>query len=138
DLGGNIPGQLAAPELLRGLTPLFQRRAVAREGRHDHLPALLARPLPDGDAPPVGGGQTLGGRLPYGAAPSSARAALRHPVGVLAGSGLDASGRSEDYLRIHYLATPADLTEAVHRLAGAWRAYRPPAARVTAPAAMSV
>ena len=138
DLGGNIPGQLAAAELLRDLTPLFQRRAVERESRHDHLRALLARHLPEWDAPPVRGGQTLWVRLPYGDGTSFAQTALRHRVAVLPGSGLDVSGRSEDYLRIHYLATPADLTEAVPRLATAWRAYRPPAARVTAPAAMSV
>jgi DNA-binding transcriptional MocR family regulator len=138
DLGGNIPGQLAAAELLPGLTPLFQPRAVERESRHDHLRALLAAHLPDWDAPPVRGGQTLWVRLPYGDGTSFAQTALPHRVAVLPGSGLDASGRSADYLRIHYLATRADLTEAVHRLAAAWRAYRPPAARVTAPAAMSV
>ena len=138
DLGGNIPGQLAAAELLPNLAPLHRRRAAERESRHDHLRALLARHLPDWDAPPVRGGQTLWVRLPYGDGTSFAQTALRHRVAVLPGSGLDPSGRSEDHLRIHYLATPADLTEAVRRLAGAWRAYRPPTARVTAPAAMSV
>ncbi len=137
-LGGNIPGQLAAAELLPSLTPLFRRRAAEREARHDLLRALLARHLPDWDAPPVRGGQTLWVRLPYGDGTSFAQTALRHRVAILPGSGLDASGRSEDHLRIHYLATPADLTEAVHRLAAAWRAYRPPVARVTIPAAMSV
>jgi DNA-binding transcriptional MocR family regulator len=137
-LGGNIPGQLAAAEMLPNLTRLHRRRAAERESRHDHLRALLARHLPDWDVPPVRGGQTLWVRLPYGDGTSFAQTALRHRVAVLPGSGLDASGGSEDYLRIHYLARPADLTEAVHRLAGAWRAYRPPTARVTAPAVMSV
>jgi aspartate/methionine/tyrosine aminotransferase len=49
-------------------------------------------------------------------------------VAVLPGSGFDASGQSEDRLRIHFLAEPDVLTEGVRRLARAWQAYRPPAA----------
>jgi aspartate/methionine/tyrosine aminotransferase len=47
-------------------------------------------------------------------------------VAVLPGGGFDASGQSEDRLRIHFLAEPDVLTEAVRRLARAWPAYRPP------------
>jgi aspartate/methionine/tyrosine aminotransferase len=45
-------------------------------------------------------------------------------VAVLAGSGLDPSGRSRDHLRVHFLAPPGELSEAVLRLAKAWRAYQ--------------
>ncbi|HUY51082.1 MAG TPA: aminotransferase class I/II-fold pyridoxal phosphate-dependent enzyme [Streptosporangiaceae bacterium] len=69
---------------------------------------------------------------------SFAQAALRSRVAALPGSGLDASGRSEDYLRLHFLASPGDLTEATRRLAKAWRTYHPPPARVTSPAALTV
>jgi DNA-binding transcriptional MocR family regulator len=138
DLGGNIPGQLAAAELLPRLDRLAQRWAAERETRHDHLRTELARYLPDWDAPPVRGGQTLWVRLPRGDGTSFAQTALRYRVAILPGTGLDASGRSEDYLRIHFLAAPGDLTEAARRLGAAWRSYRPPAARATPLAAMTV
>ncbi|HEX9519181.1 MAG TPA: pyridoxal phosphate-dependent aminotransferase, partial [Streptosporangiaceae bacterium] len=138
DLGGNIPGQLAAADLLPRLQPLAKRWAVEREARHDHLRAELARHLPGWDVPPVRGGQTLWVRMPRGDGTSFAQAALRHQVAVLPGNGLDASGHSAEYLRLHFLASPDELTEAVRRLAAAWRAYCPPAFPVPAPAALTV
>lgn len=138
DLGGNIPGQLAAADLLPRLQPLARQQAVERKARHDHLRAQLARRLPDWDVPPVRGGQTLWIRLPHGDGTSFAQTALRHHVAVLPGSGLDASGQSAEYLRIHFLASPAELTEAVRRLAAAWRAHHPPAFRIPSPAALTV
>ena len=138
DLGGNIPGQLAAANLLPRLEPLAQQWAGELRARHDHLRAQLALQLPGWDVPPVRGGQTLWIRLPRGDGTSFAQTALRHRVAVLPGSGLDPSGRSAEYLRIHFLAPPDELTEAVHRLAAAWHAYHPPAFRVPSPAALSV
>ncbi len=137
DLGGNIPGQLAAAGLLPRLEPLSQRRATELKACHDHLRAQLARHLPDWHAPPVHGGQTLWVRLPHGDATSFAQAALRDRVAVLPGNGLDASGRSGQYLRLHFLASPSDLTEATRRLAKAWHTYHPQA-RITSPAALTV
>ena len=138
DLGGNIPAQLAAADLLPRLQPLAKQWAVEREARHDHLRAELARHLPGWDVPPVRGGQTLWVRMPRGDGTSFAQAALRHQVAVLPGNGLDASGHSAEYLRLHFLASPDELTEAVLRLAAAWRAYRPPALPEPAPAALTV
>jgi DNA-binding transcriptional MocR family regulator len=43
----------------------------------------------------------------------------------------------QDYLRLHFVARADDLTEAVKRLADAWRAYRPPSPAISPPA-MSV
>jgi DNA-binding transcriptional MocR family regulator len=138
DLGGNVPAQLAAAELLPRLGPLARRTAAEREVRHDHLRAALARYLPEWEVPPVRGGQALWVRLPRGDGTSFAQAAFRHRVAVLPGSGFDAAGRSEDCLRIHFLAPPDTLTEAVRRLALAWRDYRPPAVRPVTPAVLSV
>jgi DNA-binding transcriptional MocR family regulator len=138
DLGGNVPAQLAAAKLVPQLDALSQRQAAGRQARHDHLRAELADRLPDWDAPPVPGGQTLWVRLPYGDGTSFAQTALRHRVAVLPGSGLDASGQCQDHVRLHFVA-PADvLTEAIRRLAEAWRAYHPPSAPATAPPAMSL
>jgi DNA-binding transcriptional MocR family regulator len=86
----------------------------------------------------VPGGQTLWVRLPYGDGTSFAQTALRHRVAILPGSSLDASGQSQDYLRLHFAARADDLTEAVKRLADAWRAYRPPPSPAISPPAMSV
>jgi DNA-binding transcriptional MocR family regulator len=123
DLGGNVPAQLAAADLLPRLEALGARQAPARQARHDHLRAELTRHLPSWEAPPVPGGQTLWVRLPRGDGSSFAQTALRHGVAVLPGNGLDASEHSERYLRLHFIAAPDRLTEAVRRLARAWRAY---------------
>lgn len=138
DLGGNLPAQLAAAELLPRLDDLLRRQAPERKMRHDHLRAELARRLPDWAAPPVEGGQTLWIRLPYGDGASFAQAALRHRVSILAGSGLDSSGGSESSVRIHFLHPPETLSTAVDRLAEAWRTYRPPSRPATAPPALAM
>lgn len=132
DLGGNVPAQLAAADLLPRLDGLNRRRAAERKAGHDHLRAELARRLPEWDVPPVRGGQTLWVRLPHGDGTSFAQAALRHRVAVLPGAGLDVSGAGAPFIRLHFLAPPDRLTEAVSRLADAWRTYeasatRPPA-----------
>jgi DNA-binding transcriptional MocR family regulator len=138
DLGGNVIAQMAAADLLPRLGEIVCRQAAARQAQHDHLRRDLARYLPDWNVPPVPGGQTLWARLPRGDGASFAQAALRHGVAVLPGSGLDASGASQACLRLHFLARPEVLTEAVRRLADAWRSYRPPPVPATTPPAMSV
>ncbi|MGW5922446.1 aminotransferase-like domain-containing protein [Nocardia fluminea] len=132
DLGGNLPAQLAAAELLPRLDGLLRTEAAERERRHDHLRAELAHRIPEWDVPPVRGGQTLWIRLPRGDGASFAQAALRHRVSILAGGGLDPTGGSDRYLRIHFQHPLETLTTAVERLAGAWRTYRPPATPTTA------
>jgi DNA-binding transcriptional MocR family regulator len=128
DLGHNVPGQLAAAELVPQVEALAGRLAPQRQARHDHLLALLARHLPGWAAAPVTGGQTLWVRLPAGDGTSFAQTALRHGIAVLPGAGLDVSEPGADrYLRLHFVASHDDLTEAVRRLAGAWQSYQPPA-----------
>jgi aspartate/methionine/tyrosine aminotransferase len=63
---------------------------------------------------------------------------MRHHVAVLPGNGLDPSGQSDEYLRIHFLASPDELSEAVHRLAQAWHTYNPQAIPPASPPAMAV
>jgi DNA-binding transcriptional MocR family regulator len=138
DLGGNVPAQLAAAHLIPRLEPLLRRTALARRARHDHLRAELARHLPSWRAPAVPGGQTLWVRLPHGDGRSFAQQALRHGVAVLPGSGLDPDGASDDHLRLHFLAEPEELTEAVRRLAAAWREYRARPGRAAYPPPMAV
>jgi DNA-binding transcriptional MocR family regulator len=140
DLGGDMLNQLAAADLVPQLDELRQRLAEPRRAGYRHLRAELARRLPDWDVPTVRGGQTLWVRLPRGDAGSFAQAAMRHGVAVLPGPGLDASGGSEQHLRLHFMAAPDILTEAVRRLAEAWQAYDPPASarRTSVPPAMAI
>jgi DNA-binding transcriptional MocR family regulator len=138
DLGGNVLAQLAAADLVPRLAALRQRGAVTRQASYRHLRAELARHLPAWEVPAVRGGQTLWVRLPRGDAASFAQAAIRHRVAVLPGTGLDPSGGSADYLRLHFVASPDVLTEAVHRLTEAWRDYDPPGCRPSAPPALAI
>ncbi|MFI6419384.1 PLP-dependent aminotransferase family protein [Streptomyces sp. NPDC050842] len=125
DLGSDLPSQLAATRLLDDFAPVLAARTAAVRAGHDHLRAELARRLPSWSCAPATGGQTLWVRLPHGDGVSFAQLALRHGVGVLPGATTDALGGSLRHLRLHFLAPPEVLTEAVRRLAAAWTEYAP-------------
>ncbi|WP_406862088.1 PLP-dependent aminotransferase family protein [Streptomyces sp. HUAS MG47] len=127
DLGSDLPGQLAAVRLLDGYEPVLRNRLRALRAGHAHLVAELARRLPSWTPAPTAGGQTLWVRLPHGDGVAFAQVALRHGVAVLPGSTMDALGGSGRCLRLHFLLPPETLTEAVDRLATAWREYAPEA-----------
>jgi DNA-binding transcriptional MocR family regulator len=127
DLGGDVPTQLAAVQLLPLLDSPELRHTL--KTRHDHLRSQLTRALPSWDIPTVSGGQCLWVRLPCGDGTSFAQTALRHGLAVLPGGSLDVTGNSDAYIRLHYRSRPAALTEAVHRLHKAWTAYNPPTNR---------
>jgi aspartate/methionine/tyrosine aminotransferase len=76
--------------------------------------------------------------LPRGDGTSFAQTALRHGVAVLPGSGLDATGGSTEYIRLHFIAPCDQLSEAVARLARAWRGYRSPVRSVTSPPPLAI
>ncbi|MGA5217696.1 PLP-dependent aminotransferase family protein [Streptomyces cinereoruber] len=125
DLGSDVPAQLAAARLLDGFGPVLAARVRTARAGHDHLRAELARLLPSWSCAPAAGGQTLWVRLPHGDGVSFAQLALRHGVAVLPGATADALGGSVRHLRLHFLAAPEVLTEAVRRLAAAWAEYTP-------------
>ncbi|GGY29667.1 hypothetical protein GCM10010299_39770 [Streptomyces tanashiensis] len=56
----------------------------------------------------------------------------------LPGATTDALGGSLRRLRLHFLASPEVLTEAVRRLACAWEEYAPGPARAAAPGRSSL
>ncbi|WP_243769843.1 PLP-dependent aminotransferase family protein [Amycolatopsis acidicola] len=126
DLGGEVFSQLAAAELVAGLEEHRERRVAELRERHDTLCAELTRLLPEWRFRPATGGQTVWVELPRGDGISFAQLALRHGVAVLPGGALDVTGGSTRCLRISFLATPEELTEAVRRLAAAWDAYGVP------------
>ncbi|MBB5911762.1 DNA-binding transcriptional MocR family regulator [Nocardia transvalensis] len=138
DLGGNIPAQLAAADLLPDLDLLRERIVRQRKDCHDLLVAELAARVPEWEVAPVHGGQTLWVRLPRGDGASFAQRALRHGTAILPGIGLDARGGSADHVRISFVASEEDLRTAARRLAEAWRAYEPPARRAPAAPPLAV
>ncbi|MFF8275449.1 PLP-dependent aminotransferase family protein [Streptomyces lateritius] len=125
DLGCDVPAQLAATRLLGEYGTIVARRVRTLRSGHDHLRAELARLLPSWSCPAASGGQTLWVRLPYGDGVAFAQVALRHGVAVLPGATMDALGGSTRCLRLHFLLPPDVLSEAVRRLAAAWREYAP-------------
>lgn len=135
DLGSDFPAQWVAARLLDGFGPVVARRARGLRAGHDHLRAELARLLPSWTCAPAEGGQTVWVRLPYGDGVAFAQLAMRHGVAVLPGATMDALGGSARQLRLHFLLPPETLSEAVRRLASAWREYAPEAAARTGPMA---
>ncbi|MFE2555579.1 PLP-dependent aminotransferase family protein [Streptomyces sp. NPDC059352] len=125
DLGSDLPSQLVATRLLDDFAPVLASRTAAVRAGHDHLRAELARLLPAWSCAPATGGQTLWVRLPHGDGVTFAQLALRHGVAVVPGATTDALGGSLRHLRLHFLAPPEVLTEAVRRLAAAWAEYAP-------------
>ncbi|MCI2418648.1 PLP-dependent aminotransferase family protein [Saccharopolyspora sp. K220] len=122
DLGSPVLDQWLAAALLPRLEAVRARRIAELRAQRDRLCAELAANSPwTFQVPP--GGQTLWVRLPYGDASAFAQHALRFGVAVLPGQTLDPERRSGDCLRIPFLLPPAELAEAVHRLAEAWRSY---------------
>ncbi len=96
------------------------------QSRHAHLTTLLSQHLPTWRYPTLTGGQVLWIHLPAGDGNSFAQTALRHGIAVLPGAGLDLTGASSSYIRLHFHTPNPLLTESVTRLTTAWRAYRAP------------
>lgn len=138
DLGGNIPAQLAAAELVPNLDDICRRQAAVLSARHDHLLAELKAAVPDWRVSPAHGGPTLWVRLPKGDGTSFAQTALRHGVSVLPGDGLDPSRQSADCVRLNFVLPEDVLSFVVHRLAAAWSSYDAPTRTTPGAAALAV
>jgi hypothetical protein len=110
-------------------------RARPRPGRPATTTCAPNWPVtyPAGTRPRCPAGRPCGCARRTATAPRSRRPRWSHRVVILPGSGLDASGQSQDYLRLHFVTRADDLTEAVKRLADAWRAYRPPPSPAISP-----
>jgi DNA-binding transcriptional MocR family regulator len=126
DCGGTVFTQLAAAIIVDDLAKLREQNSGLLKQRHDQLSEALRRQLPDWSFEPVTGGQFLWIKLPYGDGDSFAQYALRHGVAVLPGSGLDASGESTAYLRLHFQLPNELAQDGIRRLSAAWSQYQPP------------
>jgi DNA-binding transcriptional MocR family regulator len=120
DLGSPVVEQLAATRLLGDHEPLGQRLGQLRRSRDAALEAL-ARLLPDWVVGRPGGGLHLWCRLPEPVSSALVAQAEKRDVVLAAGPEFAPEGGLDRFVRIPY-AQPADvLTDAIARLAEAWR-----------------
>ena len=121
DLGGSLPAQLLALDLVATLSERAAIRARELRVRHDHLLDLLGRYLPDWEVAPAAGGTVLWARLPRGHDAVAFQAvAEAQGVSVVAGPSVSVPGSSADRVRLSFVAEPALLEVGVARLAAAW------------------
>lgn len=121
DMGTPLLDQAIARRLVADLPALAaDRSAVARE-RLAHATALLRAELPDWQWRAPAGGTALWIRLPGVDASVFAQLALRQGVEVTPGRETDPTGAWDHHLRLPFTFAPEVMTEAVRRLAAAWR-----------------
>lgn len=136
DLGTPVLDQLALARLLtEGADVRVAQRERLREQREALLSAL-AEQLPEWHVPRAPGGLSAWCRLPIPVASALTASAEEHGVVVAPGTVFAVEGRLESFVRIPWIRPPADMREAVRRLAAAWEIARdqpldPPEARVT-------
>lgn len=120
DLGAPVLEQLVAAQVLAAGEAVLtdQRRRWAT--RRDHLLEALAEHTPDWLARRPQGGLALWVELPYAASTALCEAASRHGLALAPGPVFSVGGGLDRYLRIPFTREPAQLTDAVLRLAAAW------------------
>ncbi len=120
DMGTGILDQAACLAALPRLDEIIAgRRAMARE-RHDVLRDALTEELPEWEIGRCDGGYGLWIRLPRANAAQVVAAALRHGVGIVAGSVGAVDDRHLDHVRVCFTLEPDLLVEAAGRLRRAW------------------
>jgi DNA-binding transcriptional MocR family regulator len=121
DLGSGLLDQVAVLGIWPELDAIAAARREQARSRHDVLTAALARRLPDWEIAPCRGGYSVWVRLPHGTGDDVAAAALEQGVAVSSGSSSAPQDLFLDHVRLCFAAPPAQLEEAVDRLAVAWR-----------------
>ncbi|WP_420113672.1 aminotransferase class I/II-fold pyridoxal phosphate-dependent enzyme, partial [Pseudactinotalea sp.] len=124
DLGTPVLDQLA---LARLLTDGAEVRAAHRERLREQREALLsalAEHLPEWHAPRAPGGLSAWCQLPTPVASALCASAEEHGVVIAPGSVFAVDGRMESFVRIPWIRPPAQMREAVLRLADAWATTR--------------
>jgi DNA-binding transcriptional MocR family regulator len=133
DMASPVLEQLVAVRLLaRADAVVAARRAQLRESR-DALAAALRTELPEWRHTRPGGGACLWVELDAPVASALARAAEELGVRLAAGPRFGVDGTMERFVRIPFTLPPAELAEAVRRLAAARAELERPRPRVWAP-----
>ncbi|HEY8339652.1 MAG TPA: PLP-dependent aminotransferase family protein, partial [Egibacteraceae bacterium] len=123
DLGTPVADQLLAARLLRRADEVTARRRAGLGRRLEVLDRMLRELLPEWSYTRPEGGLSLWVRLPHGDASEFTQVAQRHGVAIVPGGVFAPDEAHGDHVRLTFVASPATLEEAVHRLADAWRAY---------------
>jgi DNA-binding transcriptional MocR family regulator len=125
DLGSPLLDQLLSVRLLERTDEVLRERRVELLPRRDALVAAVRSQLPDWSFAVPPGGLSLWVHLPSGNAEEFADRALDAGVAVAPGPSLSVDDGNRRSLRMAFVQPEDRLTEAIGRLAGAWRTYEP-------------
>ncbi len=129
DLGSPLLDQLLAVRLLEHADEVIAERRAELTPARDLLCDLLADHLPDWRWRRPPRGLSVWATLPSGNAEEFVDLARHHGVAVAPGPALSVDEGNRRSLRVVYAREPAAIEEGVRRLATAWAAYAPGAAR---------
>lgn len=121
DLGAPVLEQLVATELVGSDGELLRHRREQLRASRDAALTAVAEQLPDWRVSRPGGGLNLWCELPQALSSALVPKAARHDVLVAAGPSFAAEGGLDRFLRLPYTQPAHVLTEAIGRLAQAWR-----------------
>jgi DNA-binding transcriptional MocR family regulator len=121
DLASPLLEQLTMLEMLADDTAILGHHRATLTASRSALLAAVAEHLPDWTAVPGRGGLSLWCRLPRPASSALSVMAEEQGVYLAAGPSFAPQGGLEHQVRLPYTLPPATLTEAVRRLAVAWR-----------------
>lgn len=119
DLAGPVVEQMAAAYLLDHLAELLPPRLADLASRRDALVTAMEKWLPHWSFTRPAGGQSVWARLPQPISTALADAAERYAVRLVPGPRFGLDGTLERFLRVPFSLQPADLEQAVARLADA-------------------
>ncbi len=120
DMSGSLLDQLVAVELFDDLDEIVGRRRAELRIKRDTLRAALAERLPAWRPSRSAGGVSTWVELDAPAATALTQLAEQRAVLLTPGSRFAVDGTLERYLRLPYALPPAQLIEAVSRIAQAW------------------
>jgi DNA-binding transcriptional MocR family regulator len=116
--------QLVVTELLRNAASILEHQRSRIRSQRDHLVDRLARALPEWQTQVPRGGLSLWFRLPTESSNLISALARQHDLVLTPGPRFYPRGGGRRHLRIPYVAEPAVLSEAVHRLSAVWQQSR--------------
>jgi DNA-binding transcriptional MocR family regulator len=117
------------PAILASIDAVAAGTRAAARLRRDVLIDALRQRLPDWTYEVPDGGLSLWVRLPGADATAFSRLAAAHGVIVRPGPLASPDGGFRDHIRLAFGTSPEQIVEGVDRLAAAWAAYGPRAAR---------
>lgn len=121
DIAGPVVDQLIATELMYRIEEVRAQRSAELGASRDALAEALRELLPEWDFTLPRGGMSIWVRLPGPIGGPVADASYRRGVRVVPGPAFGADGLLDSYLRLPFVLPPADLREAVVRMAAAYR-----------------